>query len=166
MARSRGDAHTADLFAVDRLFPVRAPAELARALDFNRRVAAAMSEAIRESGRSRAHVAAEMTELLGYADGGEVTVSQLNAYTATSRETHTISLVRWKAFVRATGCVWLWEIVLDGEGLTLLQGEEALHAQASLAEKQGRALLDQARALRQAAPVEVKRRRSGVEHRA
>ena len=159
MAKARGDQHTNDLFDVERFFPVRAPADLPRALDFNRQIATAMSEAIRESGKPRTQVAAEMTELLGYVDT-EVTVAQLNAYTACSRESHTISLVRFKAFVRATGCCWLWEVMLEGEGLTLLQGEEALHAQAGLARKKGQDLLAQARELLRDAPVEVKRRRS------
>ena len=158
MAKARGDQTTGDLFDVAQMFPVQVPSVLPRALDFNRRVAAAMAEAIRVCGKPRPLIAAEMTEILAY-DEGEVTLSQLNAYTAVSRETHTISLVRWKAFIRATGCLWLWEIALEGEGLTLLQGEEAYHAQASVAEKAGRRLLEQAEQLRAAAPVEIMRKR-------
>lgn len=158
MTKARGDRDTQDMFDGDRLFPVRAPETLPRALDFNRRLATAMSEAIRECGKTRAEIAAEMTEILGYEDS-EVSVAQLNAYTSAARETHTISVVRTKAFIRATGCVWLWEIVLDGEGLTLLQGEEALHAQASFAEKQAAELIKKAKRLREGAPVQVSRRR-------
>lgn len=157
MTKSRGDTQTLDLFSGAELFPVLAPADLPKALDFNRRVAAAMSEAIRESGKTRALIAAEMTEILAY-DEAEVTVFQLNTYTSAARETHNISLVRWKAFIRATGCLWLWKIALEGEGLTLLFGEEALHAQAGLAEKQGRALLEEAKRLRHTAPLVVTRK--------
>ncbi|MDP2258101.1 MAG: hypothetical protein Q8J89_00110 [Caulobacter sp.] len=159
MAKAKGDTSTRDLFDVAQLFPVEAPRELTRAMDFNVGIACAMRQAIRESGLSNDGVAARMTELLGYDDDRRITGAQLYAYTAASRDTHTISLVRFKAFVRATGCIWLWDCVLDGEGLTLLQGEEAYHAQASLAEKQGRELLEQARRLRHAAPITVSRRR-------
>lgn len=161
MAKARGDVITGDLFDGAELFPVHVPRDLPRALDFNRRVANAMREAIRESGLSNDQVAARMTELLGYEEGA-VTGAQLYAYTSAARETHTISLVRWKAFVRATGCLWLWEIVLEGEGLTLLQGEEAFHAQASLAESQGRRLLEEAERLRAKAPVEIRVRKRGA----
>lgn len=159
MAKVKTDTTTGDLFDVGQMFPVEAPRELHRALDYNRMIAMAMREAIKESGKSNDQVAAEMTELLGYDAEKVVTGAQLYAYTAASRETHTISLVRFKAFVRATGCTWLWDIALDGEGLTLLQGEEAFHAQASLAEAKARQLLAQAKQLRAIAPMEVKRRR-------
>lgn len=158
MAKARGDRATAELFDAEQLFPVRAPQTLPRALDFNRRLARAMSEAIRECGKPRAQVAGEMTELLGYADAA-VTTDMLNAYTSEARETHTISAVRLKAFIRATGCTWLWDVLLEGEGVTLLQGREALHAQASLLRKQGEEVLARARALLEDAPVEVRRRR-------
>lgn len=158
MAKARGDNATRDLFAVAHMFPVQAPSALPRALDFNRRVAVAMREAIRECGLSNDQVAARMTELLGYEEGA-VTGAQLYAYTAVSRETHTVSLVRFKAFVRATGCVWLWEVILEGEGLTLLEGEEALHAQASLLRKRGQAQIDEADRLASAAPVEIRTRK-------
>lgn len=159
MTKARGDTQTLDLFDVSQMFPVEVPQELMRAMDFNVGLACAMRQAIRESGLTNDQVAARMTELLGYDDNRRITGAQLYAYTAASRDTHTISLVRFKAFVRATGCLWLWEVALDGEGLTLLQGEEALHAQASVAEKQGRELLEQAKRLRAAAPVQVHRRR-------
>jgi hypothetical protein len=55
-----------------------------------------------------------------------------------------------------TGCTWLWDVVLHPEGLLVLQGEEALHAQASLYEKQGRELLERADAARRAAPAQVR----------
>jgi hypothetical protein len=159
MAKARGDQRTPDMFDVSQLFPVAAPTSLPKALDFNRRICVAMSEAARECGKTIPVIAAEMTLLLGYEDS-EVTTAQLYAYTAQSREKHTISLVRFKAFVRATGCLWLWDVMLEGEGLTLLQGGEALHAQASLAEKHGRELIAQAKALREAAPLHVHRPRA------
>jgi hypothetical protein len=157
MTKHRRHRHPdqADLFEVAELFPVLAPTTLPRALDFNRKIAVAMAEAIRQCPRTREEIADEMTQVLGY-DEGAVTVAMLNAYTSAARETHTISLVRFVAFVRATGCPWLWDVVLHDEGMIVLQGQEALHAQASLLEKQGRELLEQAEAARRAAPSKVR----------
>ncbi|PZR30320.1 hypothetical protein [Caulobacter segnis] len=156
MAKRIRDEQTLDLFEHKHLFPVETPRELGSALDFNSTLSRAMSRALdeaREHGRDRYDVAARMSEILGQ----EVSKGMLDAYTSTARDTHTISAVRFKAFVRATGCLWLWKVYLDGEGLTLLMGEEALHAQASLAEKRAKALLDEARQLRARAPLEISR---------
>lgn len=147
-----------DLFEEPKLFPVRAPATLRKALDFNRMLANAMSEAIRLCRKSRLQIAADMTEILAY-DDHEITIAQLNAYTSQARETHTISLVRFIAFVRATGQPWLWDVVLHDEGLTLLEGEEAHLARAALLQKQGEELIAQAQAALQAAPSTVRVRR-------
>lgn len=156
MGKVKGDHKTADLFDVAERFPVHAPRDLPRALDLKTQIALDMGAAIRESGKSSPAIAALMTELLG---DDEVTSAQLYAYTAESRTTHNISLYRFVAFVRATGALWLWDKLLAPEGLTVLQGPEALHAQASLAEAEGRRLLDQAKQLRAQAPVKVRVRR-------
>ena len=151
------DPHTRDLFEAETYFPVRAPVALPKALDFNRSIAGAMARARTESGKTNEQLAAEMTDLLGYQDAA-VTPAQLYAYTAASRESHTISLVRFKAFVRATGCVWLWDVALADEGLTLLQGEEALHAQSNLMRRQGEELIARAKQLDRQAPVKLNAR--------
>lgn len=152
MVKARGDTQTGDLFATGQYFPVRRPATLPRALDLKRAFATAMGEAVRASGKTVPVIAAEMSEILVDDD---VTTSQLYAYTSESRTSHTISIVRWIAFVRATGCDWLWDFILHNEGLIVLKGEEALHAEASLLERQGRDLIQRAKAAREAAPLEV-----------
>lgn len=157
MARDRRDARTLDLFAHARLFPVETPRELDSALDFNVRMAQAMSRALREAaehGIDRFEVARRMSTFLGT----EVTKGMVDAYTSPARETHNISAVRLKAFVRATGCLWVWNVYHEGDGVTLMQGEEALLAQAALARKQGQALIAEAKRLEQAAPIQIKRR--------
>lgn len=149
-----------DLFEAASLFPVHPPATMARAQDFNRTLANAMSEAIRESGKSRLTIAILMTESLGYQDGATVTEAMINAYTSAARETHNISVVRMKAFVRATGANWLWDVVLEGDGLTILEGGEAHFARAALLRKQGEELLAQAKAALDEAPSTVRVPRS------
>lgn len=156
MAKGRRDDATGDLFAHERLFPVETPRELEKALDFNARISQAIKQALNEAksrGCDRHDVAERMTNILGV----RISKEMIDAYTSQARETHTISLARFKALVRATGCLWLWNVVLEGEGLTLLQGDEALHAQAALAEARGRALLDEAKRLKTLAPIEIKR---------
>lgn len=154
MAKTRGDTDTADLFAGGTFYPVRTPAELPRALDMKRGIAVAMGEALRQCAKGAVVVAAEMTAMLG--DDEVITPAQLYAYTAESRTSHTISIVRWIAFVRATGCNWLWDYILRDEGLTVLEGEEAHLANAAIMEKQGRALLKMAKDAQSRAPITAK----------
>lgn len=151
-------ADQVDLFDTRDAFPVRAPSELLGARDFNRRVAMAMSQAIRECPKSREQIAEAMTLQLAY-DEGEVTVAMVNAYTSASRDTHTISLVRFLAFVRATGATWLWDIVLHDEGLEILEGSEAVLARAALKRKQAEQLMAEASELLEAAPAQIRVRR-------
>ncbi len=145
------DPAQGDLFGgTGQFFPVRTPKDLPRSLDMKREFAVIMGEAIRRSGKTAAEVAAEMTRILG---DDVVTTAQLNAYTAESRTSHTISIVRWIAFVRATGSNWPWDFILKNEGLIVLEGAEARLAEVTLLELRAKALLDQAKAVRAAAPV-------------
>jgi len=159
MGKAKAHKHPqqADLpFSEVEAYPVLEPTDLMRAIDFNRTLANAMSLAIRQSGKSRELIAALMTEMLGYEDDKEVTVAMVNAYTAASRDTHTISLVRFRAFVRATGATWLWALVLKEEGLTVLEGPEAHFARAAILQKQGEELLAAAAAELNLAPAKVR----------
>lgn len=158
MAKAKPHRHPdqADLFDVREAYPVLAPRELTRALDFNRQLAMAMSLAIKHCPKSRELIAAEMTEILGYEDDNRVTVAMVNAYTSVARETHTISLVRFKAFVRVTGATWLWAEILQDEGLTILEGAEAHLARAAALRKQGEELLAAAEAELGMAPAQVR----------
>lgn len=160
MAKPGAKRHAAqvDLFDTHDAFPVRAPSGLLRARDFNRRLCMAMSQAIRECGKDRVEIADAMTLQLDY-DEGAVTPAMLDAYTAASKDKHTISLVRFLAFVRATGCTWLWDVVLHDEGLEILEGSEAVLARAALKQKQADQLLAEAAALREAAPAQIRVRR-------
>lgn len=156
MAKAPRHPDQADLFDVREAYPVLAPTELTRAIDFNRQLALAMSLAIRQSGKTRDLIADEMTDMLGYEDGNAVTVPMINAYTSAARETHTISLVRFKAFVRATGATWLWAEILKDDGLTILEGPEAHFARASIYQMQGEKLLELAKAELSKAPAQVR----------
>ena len=156
MVKRARDEHTLDMFLGAKLFPVETPRELGGALDFNGRISSAMARAIeeaRERGLDRFDIARRMSDVLGT----EVTKGMIDAYTSQARETHTISLVRFVAFARATGCMWLWNVVLADEGLTILQGEEALLAQAAFARKQAEHYAAEAKRLSGLAPLQVGR---------
>lgn len=154
-ARPR-DQHTLDMFSHAKLFPVETPRDLGGAIDFNARIAAAMARAIEEArdhGLDRWDIAREMSRQLG----SEVTKGMVDAYTSVARADHTISLVRFVVFARATGCLWLWNEVVADEGLIILQGEEALLAQAAHARKQADHYAAEARRLSNLAPLNVGR---------
>lgn len=150
------DDKTPDLFAHERMFPVRAPRALGTALDFNIRLSQAQARAIdeaRDHDIDRFEIARRMSVTLGK----EVTKGMIDAYTAPSRTDHNISLIRFLAFVRATGCNWLWDVVLEAEGLTVVQGEDAQLAQAAWAQKMAEHYAAEAKRLKAATPLQVTR---------
>lgn len=154
MSKAR-DPKQADLFELREAYPVLEPTDLRPATDFNRQLANDMAAAIRQSGKARDEIADEMTRYLGYEDN-RITVAQLNAYTSAARETHTISVVRMRAFVRATGANWLWKRILADDGLTILEPGEAHFARAAILQKQGEQMLAAAKAELDLAPVTVR----------
>ncbi|MFB9913610.1 hypothetical protein [Rhizobium paknamense] len=122
---------------------------------FRARLKRAMTRAIRECPYDRPTIAARMAHYLGLPN---VSKSALDAYTAESKTSHDISLVRFKAFVRATGAVWLWDVVVSDDGLLLLQGDEARLAEIAYRQQKIREEQAQLKALL-ATPVTIKRGR-------
>ncbi|MCX7586575.1 hypothetical protein [Phenylobacterium sp. 58.2.17] len=149
MARVRGDDQTGDLFGDGSIFPVRKVAPMRSASEMKLDLATAMGMALRTCGDTGHVIAAKMSELLG---DEKVTTAQLYAYTAPSRSTHTISVVRFMAFVRATGCHWLLDHLIRDEGAIILHGEEALLAESAIKAKQARELMAQSKAALALAP--------------
>ncbi|MBD8554885.1 hypothetical protein IFT84_10150 [Rhizobium sp. CFBP 8762] len=118
------------------VFPVRVPVNRIDLDRFRARIKRAMARAIRECEYDRPTIAARMAHYLGLPN---LNKSTLDAYTAESRTTHDISLVRFSAFVHATGATWLWDEVVADNGATLLIGDEARWAEiARLREEQER----------------------------
>jgi len=146
-----------DFFTGPDLFPVRRPAEQNRPVD-TLRIKTAMSEALKACPESREMVAAK----IGVLTGREFTLWALNAYTAPSREDHDIGLSRFVAFVRVTGAYWLWDMLVEDDGLMVLQGREAKLAELGHLRQTKRQLDDKLRSLERelnASPVEVNSRR-------
>lgn len=142
-----------DLFR-EPVFPVRSASAQIDLPRFRSKLKRAMAEAIRQCPYDRPVIAARMAQYLGLPS---ISKAALDAYTAESKETHDISLSRFKAFVRATGAVWLWDMVVSEDGLTVLEGDEARLAEIANLQQEQRALAQKLKTLR-SVPVNVKRR--------
>ncbi|KQR75773.1 hypothetical protein [Rhizobium sp. Leaf341] len=147
------DPHQFDFFS-EAVFPVRQAAERIDLDRFRSLLKREMARAIRECPHDRPTIAARMAHYLGLSS---VSKGALDAYTAESKTAHDISLVRFKAFVRATGAVWLWDVVLSEDGLILLEGDEARLAEIARLQQEQRELAAELKSL-QARPVTIKRR--------
>lgn len=148
--RTRLDDRQGELFADARaLYPLNVPAGVVTASDFKLRLAQAISEALHESGKSRTQIAWAMTESLGE----PISEHMLNAYASPAREGHDITVTRLRALVQATGCLWLWEVATEGQGLTLMAGQDAIYAQRGLIRRQIEELQQREKQLAQAMPV-------------
>lgn len=144
-----------DFFA-EPTFPVRSPTERIDIDRFRSRLKREMARAIRECPYDRPTIAARMAHYLNLAG---IPKAALDAYTAESKTGHTITLERFKAFVRATGAVWLWDAVVSDDGLTLLQGDEARLAEIAYTRQKIREEQMRLKAL-MATPVTIKRGRT------
>lgn len=154
MRRSKsGDPAQADLFH-EPIYPTRIASVGIDVTDFRSKLKRAMSRALKECPYDRHEVAMRMAQALGQDSFSKAT---LDAYTAESKESHDISLYRFKAFVRATGATWLWDLVVADDGLTMLVGDEVRLAEIAATEQQREALDAKLRQLR-SRPVTIVRR--------
>lgn len=129
-----------DQLSLDRYFEVeRRPEPTPGALDYDARVRNLLSTAIKESDRSRAEIAAAMTDLVyGDAGEGEITKAQLDSWTAPSRADWRFPLAYLPAFVKATNAHWLLDTIAESVGCKVLVGAEAVMAQVGALELQER----------------------------
>ncbi|MEP2760969.1 MAG: hypothetical protein ABJP66_18075 [Hyphomicrobiales bacterium] len=149
-----------DLFQ-EALFPVRSASSAIDPDRFRSKIKRAMAQAIRECPHDRPVIAARMAQYLGLPN---LSRSTLDAYTAESKVSHDISLVRFKAFVRATGATWLWDMIVSEEGLLILEGDEARLAEIARLQQEQRDLAKQLKTLR-AVPVIIKRQKAAGKNR-
>lgn len=153
MARKPASPDQGDLF-YEPVYPTRTASHDVDVTGFRSKLKRAMSRALKECPYERAEVAMRMAMALGQ---DSFSLHTLNTYTAESNETHDISVVRLKAFVRATGATWLWDLVVADDGLTMLVGDEARLAEIARVQQERQALDDKLRQLR-STPVHVQRR--------
>ena len=151
--RSIPNPDQADLFHQP-VYPVRMPKAGMDGSALRSKVARAMSIALRECRDDRFEVAKRMAQELGR-DG--FSKAMLDSYTAESKDTHNISFVVLVAFVRATGCGWLWDHLLKDEGYTVLQGDEARLAEIGRVEQEIKEMESRLKSLK-SSRVEIGRR--------
>lgn len=114
-------------------FPVRY-AHAVPGFDLSLRVKTALGRALKECPKSAAVIAAEMSEMLPPEHA--ISADALYTYTAPSKVEHQISLVRFKAFVRVTGAKWLWDFLIEDEGLVVVEGREVRLAELGAAQQE------------------------------
>lgn len=134
--KTRRDPSQADLFAAGipaaAVYPVRRPVERVRPVDLSLRIKTALGQALKECPLAASEVAAAMSEMLGQA----ITTDTLYTYTAASKPDHQIPLLRFVAFVRVTRAWWLWDLLVEDDGLVVMEGREARLAELGLLEQE------------------------------
>lgn len=150
-----------DLFArADALFPVRERRDAIAPLDTSLKIKTALGVALKKHPESAAVIAAKMSEILGR----PISTDALYSYTGQSKSDHDIGIVRLKAFIRVTGAAWLWDLIVEDEGLVVLAGREAHLAQLGQLEQEKERLNEEIRSLRRnlrARPVDLAKRMRG-----
>ncbi|MEO5336909.1 MAG: DNA transposition protein [Magnetospirillum sp. WYHS-4] len=112
------DSITKDLFAWEPPAVVRKFEEAeVRAASLRGRIAKAVAAALKETGKDRDQVAAEMSAYLAE----EVTKNMLDAYASEAREDHTIPYLRLIALVQVTGDVRPLQIGAEPVGHSLVE---------------------------------------------
>lgn len=160
MKKVRKPEGQGDLFEWQELFPVRRPVEQVRPVDLSLRIKTAMGQALKQCPDSADIIAAKISEMTGERLSGH----SLYTFTAPSKPDRQINLLEFVAFVRATGALWLWDVLVEDDGLVVLQGREAKLAQLGYMQQQHKALADELRSLEKelnAEPVRVSERRPG-----
>jgi hypothetical protein len=110
------------------LFDSQREAPRPGSMGFTAELRSALARAIKECPKSRAIIAAEMTDLVfgeTAGDDGQITVDQLNAWTAPSRTPWRFPLEYLPAFVEVTKAFWLLDIIAERCRCRVLFGEEA-----------------------------------------
>jgi hypothetical protein len=108
------------------------PEPMPGSLNFDLELRALLAKALKGTTKSRAQVAADMTDLIyGDTEAGQITAAQLNSWTAGSHESWRFPAAFLPAFLVATGATFVLERLADKCGCQILVGEEAVLAEAA-----------------------------------
>ncbi|MGV1803816.1 hypothetical protein ACQZ4X_17415 [Agrobacterium vitis] len=119
----RSDPHTLDLFrdyTPPEVAPVFAP-EVSKGGTLDVKISRVLSEAMTLSGKTRAEIAAEMSDYLSQ----KVTENMLDCYASPARRDQKITLERFIALVDVTGCHELLNFVSDFAGFVAVPSRYA-----------------------------------------
>ncbi len=108
MTRDRADTRTLNLLEWEppHIEVARFEERVVRAASLRARIARAVSQALKDDGRSRDDIAFVMSDWLGE----DVTKNMLDAYASEAREDHTIPYLRLLALIEVTGDVRLLQL--------------------------------------------------------
>ncbi|MBI4652230.1 hypothetical protein HY745_13350 [Candidatus Desantisbacteria bacterium] len=109
------------------------------------RVRALLSDALKQCTYSREYIAARMSELTGI----EITKSQLDSWTAESKEQHRFPFAYSAAFCDATGSLEILKLVVEMVGGYLLKGEDALYTELGRIKKNKKELAEKEKLINQ-----------------
>jgi len=104
-----------------------------------------VSEALKKTRLSRYEVAAEMSRLIGR----EITKSQIDSWSAESKENHRFPLAYLNAFCEATGDKSIVRLIAEKAGGFFIEGEDALYTELGRIEKLKKELQDKERLIKQ-----------------
>jgi len=107
-------------------------APLTGAFNIDHQFRSAISEALKKSPKSRYHVAAEMSELVGV----DITKTMLDSWTAERKEGHRFPAIFLPAFCKAAGSTEPLKLLAKSAGSFVLPGPEALRSEINRIEEE------------------------------
>lgn len=143
----KGQSNQLSLFEIIRRLSKEAKTETTKAGAFNIdvRLRHLISDAIKNSPLSRDLIAGKMSELLGV----EISKSQLDSWSAESKENHRFPFAYSAAFCEATANIEILLLVVEMTGCYLLKGEDALLTELGRIEKQKEEIAKKEKLIRQ-----------------
>lgn len=120
-------------------------ASKAGSFNVDAQIRALLSDALKKCPLSREVVAGKMSELMGM----EITKSQLDSWTAESKENHRFPFAYAPAFCEATGNTDIFRAAVEMIGCYLLKGEDALLTELGRIEKQKEEMAKKEKLIRQ-----------------
>lgn len=151
MAKPRASADQF-AFTFDAPQPATLPAALA---GVDARVARTVAEVLKNDGRERIVIAAEMSVLLS----DEVTINMLNNYASPAQAQHNISFARMLALIAVTNRFDLLDRELRAIGAAVLVGEEIYTAEIGQIDSEIEKLLRRKKDLKRINPTITRNRR-------
>lgn len=122
-----------------------APVETAGKASIDAAIRSIISESLKQSPMSRYEIAGQMSDILGV----EISKSQLDAWSAESKENHRFPLVYSGAFCRATQDNSLARYMADMCGGYFIQGEDAIRLELGKIEEQKQRLSRKEKVIRE-----------------
>lgn len=138
-------------FAFEPPAPARMPAALA---GLERQISQAVSTILHDEERSRAVIAAEVSELLGE----DVSKEMLDAYASPAREGHKVPMSRFLALVAVCDRHDVLDLLMRPIGAAILVGEEVHTARLGHLDRQIERLQEERRKIKARAPLLRERR--------